>query len=34
MSPFYIITILIGILGVISLTLIGLVAGKKNMELK
>ena len=34
MSPFYIITILIGILGVISLTLTGLVAGKKNMEIK
>jgi hypothetical protein len=34
MSPFYIITILIGILGGDFTHFIGLVAGKKNMELK
>ena len=34
MSPLYIITILIGLLGVILLTLTGLIAGKKDMELK
>ena len=34
MSPLYIITILIGLLGIILLTLTGLIVGKKNMELK
>ncbi len=33
-SPLYTLTILIGVLGVISLTLTGLIAGKKNMELR
>lgn len=33
-SSLYTPTILIGILGVISLTLIGLIAGKKNMEIR
>lgn len=33
-SPLYTYTILIGILGVISLTFIGLIAGKKNVEVR
>ncbi len=33
-SPLYTLTILISFLGVISLTLTGLIAGKKNMEIK
>jgi len=33
-SSFYTQTIIAGILGVILLTFIGLIAGKKNMELK
>lgn len=34
MSPLYIITILIGLLGIILFTLTGLIAGKKNMEVR